>query len=220
MRSVGTHGLIGLAAAAGLIGLSTPAATAHPHIFAEARLEVETTGDGRVSELRNVWRFDELFSSSVLLDFDDNKNLKLDRDELAAVGETVRGALADFDYYVSLSHDGTDVAIRPPEVIHVDYRDGQLLMLFAVEPAEPMALSGRLTFGVYDPTMYTALDFVRDADLVVTGESAARCERDVVRPDPDQVIADNQASLTEAFFSDPGGNDLSKLFATRLELTC
>ena len=38
--------------------------------------------------------------------------------------------------------------------------------------------------------------------------------------DPDEAIAQNQTNLTDAFFNDPSGTDLSKIFATRLELTC
>jgi ABC-type uncharacterized transport system substrate-binding protein len=34
------------------------------------------------------------------------------------------------------------------------------------------------------------------------------------------VISQNSKSLTDAFFNDPTGTDMSKLFATRLELTC
>jgi len=41
-----------------------------------------------------------------------------------------------------------------------------------------------------------------------------------VRPDPDEIIAQNQSSLTDAFFNDPTGTDMTKLFATRLELQC
>jgi ABC-type uncharacterized transport system substrate-binding protein len=40
----------------------------------------------------------------------------------------------------------------------------------------------------------------------------------VIRPDPDQAIAQNQKTLTDAFFNDP--TDLSKIFATKLELIC
>lgn len=194
-------------------------ASAHPHIFAEARLEVATDGNGAVKELRHIWRFDEFFSSTVMLDFDANKDLILQKNELEAIGETVRTSLADFDYYTSISRDGHDIGVEKPEQIFANFEDGQLLMFFAVAPAEPMPLEGKLTFGVYDPTMYAAIDFVNDSDLVVIGD-AGDCSREVVRPDPDQVLAENQGSLTEAFFKDPGGNDLSKLFATRLELTC
>lgn len=195
-------------------------ALAHPHIFAEARLEVETSADGQIEELRNVWRFDEVFSSTVVFEFDANKNLELDPDELVKVGETVRNSLASFDYYTNIVDDGEDIGVVPPEMIAVDYREGQLLMIFAVRPATPMPLEGTLSVGIYDPTMFAAIDFAEDSDLVVTGESADLCTRRIVRPDPDEVIAENQASLTEAFFSDPSGNDISKLFATRIELDC
>jgi ABC-type uncharacterized transport system substrate-binding protein len=46
------------------------------------------------------------------------------------------------------------------------------------------------------------------------------CKSTVVRPDPDQAIAQNQATLTEAFFNDPAGTNMSKIFATRLEIEC
>lgn len=202
-----------------LAACAAGSASAHPHIFAEARLEVATDGNGAVKELRHVWRFDEFFSSTVMLEFDANRDLIMQKGELEAIGETVRTSLADFDYYTSLSRDGRDVGVEKPKQIYANFEDGQLLMFFAVAPAEPMPLEGKLTFGVYDPTMYAAIDFVNDSDLVVIGD-AADCSREVVRPDPEQVLAENQGSLTEAFFNDPGGNDLSKLFATRLELTC
>ena len=195
-------------------------AQAHPHIFAEARLEVVTTDDGTVSELRNVWRFDEVFSSSVLLDFDKNTNLKLDADELAELGEIMRASLADFDYFTTVTIDGKDMAIRRPEVINVSFDDNQILIFFTVMPENPLPLKGKLAFGIYDPSMYTAIDFPTDEDLVAQGKAANACKRQVVRPDPDEIIAQNSATLTEAFFNDPSGTDMSKLFATRLELTC
>ncbi|MGQ3281388.1 MAG: DUF1007 family protein, partial [Shinella sp.] len=59
---------------AGAAFIAPAVAFAHPHIFAEARLEVVAGEDGTVSELRNVWRFDDMFSASVVMDFDKNSN--------------------------------------------------------------------------------------------------------------------------------------------------
>lgn len=210
-----------LAALAIPAAMMAPAtAFAHPHIFAEARLEVETTENGQISELRHVWRFDEVFSSSVMLDFDRNGDFVLDNSELASISEVVTDSLSDFDYYTSLTVDGADGSISLPDPIKVSFQDGQLLMFFAVLPKEPLPLDGTIAVGVFDPTMYAAIEFTTDEDMVVTGASADKCTSRVVRPDPDEVIAQNQGSLTEAFFSDPTGNDLSRLFATRLELDC
>jgi ABC-type uncharacterized transport system substrate-binding protein len=46
------------------------------------------------------------------------------------------------------------------------------------------------------------------------------CTHAIVRPDADEVIAENKSTLTDAFFNDPTGTDMSKLFATRMEVTC
>ena len=205
---------------AGTALLAPMTAFAHPHIFAQARLEVVAGEDGTVGELRNVWRFDEMFSASVVMDFDQNSNAQLDPEELAEVGKTVLESLEEFSYYTTITEDGKTVKVGKPDAINVDFQDGQLLMFFTVKPGEAMPLKGKLTFGVYDPTMYAAMDFASDDDLIAVGDKFAACKRAVVRPDPDEVLAQNQDSLTDAFFDDPSGTDMSKLFATRLELTC
>lgn len=200
--------------------LGAQAAFAHPHIFAEARLEVVASDDGKVQELRNVWRFDEMFSSSVLLDFDANSDLKLDEKELAEVGNVVLESLADYSYYTFITHGGKSIAVSKPEAIHVTFEDNQIMMMFSVKTAEPLQLKGKSSFGVWDPTMYTAIDFANDTDIATVGKGFSACERKVIRPDADEVLAQNQSSLTDAFFNDPAGTDMSKLFATRLEVTC
>ncbi|MDC9835254.1 DUF1007 family protein [Rhizobium binxianense] len=205
---------------AALLSLAPAAAFAHPHIFVEARLEVVADKDGSVEELRNVWRFDEVFSSSVVMDFDKNTDLKLEPNELAEVGKTVKQSLAEYDYYMNLTINGKNITVQKPDIIHVDYKDGQLLMFFAVKPAETMPLKGRLTFGVYDPSLYTSIDFPTDNELSLVGDGFKACKHQVVRPDADQVISQNKQSLTDAFFNDPTGTNMSKLFATRLEVTC
>jgi ABC-type uncharacterized transport system substrate-binding protein len=204
----------------GLLSLAPATAFAHPHIFVEARLEVVAAPDGSIEELRNVWRFDEVFSSSVVMDFDKNTDLKLEPNELAEVGKTVRDSLADYDYYMNLTINGKNITVQKPDIIHVDYKEGQLLMFFAVKPVEKMPLKGKLTFGVYDPTLYTSIDFPTDNELAMIGDGFKACKHAVVRPDADEVISENKQSLTDAFFNDPTGTNMSKLFATRLEVTC
>jgi ABC-type uncharacterized transport system substrate-binding protein len=210
-----------LTAAAMAAPFAVPApALAHPHIFAEARLEIVAGADGTVQELRNVWRFDEVFSSSVILDFDKNGDLKLDPHELAELGETIRTSLADYHYFSTVTLDGAQIGIKKPDVFHTTMQDKQLMLIFAVKPEKPVPLKGKLTFGIYDPTMYTAIDFPTDKDLVLKGAGFEKCQHKVVRPDPDDVISQNSASLTDAFFNDPTGTDMTKLFATRMEVTC
>jgi ABC-type uncharacterized transport system substrate-binding protein len=210
---------LGYCAAGVAMAFATPALS-HPHIFAEARVEIVATDDGMLKELRNVWRFDDIFSSSVLMDFDKNSDLKLDHGELSEIADTIRDSLGDYGYFTFITKDGASSEVAKPEIFNVDFKDNQLLVFFVARPKAPVKIGGSMTFGVYDPTLYTAIDFAKDEDMVVEGKSFEACTHKVVRPDPDQVIAQNQSNLTEAFFNDPAGTDMGKLFATRLEVTC
>ena len=62
---------------------------AHPHVFAEARLDVvgQSRPDGEVAAPSLALR--RLFSSTVLMEFDKNADLKLDDAELQEVSNTV-----------------------------------------------------------------------------------------------------------------------------------
>lgn len=207
------------AVVAALCVSSAAPALAHPHVFAEANLEVAIDADRNVVALRHVWRFDDLFSSTVLLEFDKNADLVLDNAELEEVGSVIHESLAEFNYFQIVTAGGKEVDMVAPDRIMANYEDNQLIILFESRPAEPLHLDGQLDFGVYDPTFYTAIDFYEDKNLVVA-DLPESCIRTVVRPNPDEAIAMNQQSLTEAFFNDPSNNDYSKLFATRLELNC
>ncbi|PZV34378.1 DUF1007 family protein [Mesorhizobium kowhaii] len=210
-----TCGISGVA----LLFASTVAAGAHPHVFAEARLDLTVGADRSVKSLRHLWRFDELFSSSVLMEFDKNSDLTLDAKELDAAALTIHASLAEYNYFQMVTVDGKDVVMTPPARLVIRYKNNQLVIQFETQPKEMLPLAGKVSIGVYDPTFYTAIDFTDDDKLAVAGLPQG-CARAVVRPDPDTAIAQNQKSLTDAFFSDPTGTDLGKIFATRLELTC
>ncbi|WP_309085153.1 DUF1007 family protein [Chelativorans sp.] len=205
-------------AAAALAAMAGPA-LAHPHVFAEARLDVAVGQNRQVQALRHVWRFDDLFSSTVLVEFDGNQDLKLDDAELKEVAGVVHESLAEFNYFQIVTANGREVAMQPPAELRADFTDNQLIILFETRPKDALELQGKVDFGVYDPTFYTAIDFTEDEYLAVENMPQG-CSRAVIRPDPDEAIAQNQDTLTEAFFSDPGGNDLSRIFATKLEITC
>lgn len=211
---------IRLYCALGALVLGTTQAQSHPHVFAEARLDVVLTPDGRTVEaLRHLWRFDDVFSSTVVMEFDKNGNNKLDDDELIAVRDTVYNSLGDYNYFQLVTANGKDVAMQQPAEFAATFDNNQLIIMFEAKPKEPLKLSGTVDFGVYDSTFYTAIDFLEDDQMAVQA-LPGDCNRKVVRPDPDEIISQNQQSLTDAFLNDPAGNDMSKIFATRLELTC
>lgn len=202
-----------------VVAAACGSAAAHPHVFAEARLDVIVDDSARVSALRHLWRFDEAFSSSVVVDFDRDGDLQLGLEELDEIAGIIHESLADFDYFQFVTADGAAIAMEAPPRLVADFQDGQLIVLFESKPRSELKLAGKIAVGVYDPTFFTAIDYVDDAMMAVENLPGA-CSRAVVRPDPDEAIAANQENLTEAFFDPDDPADLGKIFATRLELTC
>ncbi|MEO8321931.1 MAG: DUF1007 family protein [Bradyrhizobium sp.] len=198
----------------------TGQASAHPHVFAEASLSITLSPDrSAVDTLQHLWRFDEIFSSTVMMEFDKNLDLKLDKAEMNLVSETVYASLADYNYFQLVTVDGKDILMDPPPSLTTKFENDQLIISFESKPKKPLMLAGKIDFGVYDPSFYTAIDFLTDDNLVVDRLPAA-CTRTVIRPNADEAISQNQKTLTDAFFNDPAGTDMSKIFATKLELSC
>ncbi|RLQ88435.1 DUF1007 family protein [Notoacmeibacter ruber] len=198
--------------------MAPAAALSHPHVWAEARMEVVIEGD-TVTALRHVWRFDDIFTATVIMEFDSNADDTLDAAELEAVGKVIRESTAEFDYFQSVTVNGKAAPMMPPPVIATDLQDGRLLVFFESRTMPPVPLSGKLAFGVFDPTFYTAIDFQNDSDLVSEG-LPSQCERTVIRPDPDKLIEENADQLDQYFYDTTDTMNPSGIFATRLELNC
>ena len=123
--------LLRLAMALTALLAASGAAGAHPHVFAEARLDVVLSADHQsVKALRHLWRFDELFSSTVLMQFDKNSDLKLDDAELKDVADTIFSSLAEYDYFQLVTVDGKDVHMNAPSQVMTNFDNDQLIVLF------------------------------------------------------------------------------------------
>lgn len=200
--------------------LPLPSAIAHPHVTVEANLEIMRDDAGNVIELRHVWRFDELFSTTVLLDFDANGNNVLEPDELAKVSETVSLSMAEQDYFTEVRVGPETVAFKPPERVMVDYVDGQVLMFFSLGFDEPLAFTSEpFKVSVSDPTYYVAMEIVDESAVQVTGKGSA-CGVEIARPDFDKLMSQNQTTLTEQFFNDPKNDGLGDEWLTWITLKC
>ena len=175
--------------------------------------------DDLVTALRHVWRFDDIFSATVITEFDKNGDNTLDAGELEEVGTVIRQSTAEYDFFQAVTVNGRPAPMAPPPVIATDLQDGRLLVFFESRAMPPLPLTGTLSFGVFDPTFYTAIDFQNDSDMVAEG-LPGKCSRAVVRPDPDKLIEENADKLDQYFYDTTDVTDPSGIFATRLEISC
>lgn len=212
-----------IAAVAASVALLPAAAAAHPHVFAESRMEIVGTPDGRLASVRNIWRMDELFSSAVLFDFDKNADGQLDAEELAAVGAVVKESLAEWRYYTFVEVAGRDIPLNPPDAIRTVFQDGQLLMFFEMLPKEPLDLrAAPATFSVFDDSFFVAFDYEGEAAFDLLDFPAA-CTKGVHVPDPDAAAEEwmNSISMLQPDQSVPDdGVEWGKVFSTTVEVRC
>ena len=82
--------------------------------------------------------------------------------------------------------------MKPPAQLMANYENDQLIVLFESEPKTPLKLDGKIDFGVYDPTFYTAIDFTEDDNMAVdnaagrlhaAGDPARSRRRDRAEPE-------------------------------------
>ncbi|WP_185983650.1 DUF1007 family protein [Aureimonas mangrovi] len=209
-------------AAAALLGTAAGVA-AHPHVFADSRMEIVGTEDGTLRSVRNIWRMDELFSSSVLFDFDKNADGVLDEEELAAVGAVVRESIAEWGFYTFVEIPGREVKMRPPDQIRTLWQDGQLIMFFEMMADETVDLkTTAVTFSVFDDSFFVAFDFIDDTAFELF-DLPSTCTKAIDVPDPDAAAADWMASIS---MLDPNqsvpedGVEWGSVLSTKARVSC
>ncbi|WP_062208254.1 DUF1007 family protein [Aureimonas sp. AU12] len=220
--SVRTGGVAALVVLGALAALARTA-EAHPHVFAESRMEIVGNAEAQLVSVRNIWRFDELFSSSVVVDFDKNGNGTLDPDEIEAVSATVLQSIAEWDFYTFVTVAGRDIKLEPPKQIRGLFDHGQLTLLFEMAPAEPVDLKKQpVTFSAYDESYFVAFDFTDETAYQLL-DLPKTCRKTFTQPDPDADASDwmNSVSMlkpNQALPSD--GVNYSQLLATRVDVQC
>ena len=197
----------------------TVATGAHPHVFVEASMEVVIDNDGKFSELRHVWRFDELFSATIVIDYDQNTDGKLDETEMNAVTKIVKESIAEYDFYTAL-RSGTEVInFYEPDKLSAYIENGQMIMFFAIEPENPHDFKkAPLRISASDTSYYVAFEFDQTNVKLIGGGNS--CKTNVTIPDYDSLYANNDQTLTEAFFNDPSKPQLGDEFYSWAQVSC
>ncbi|WP_075997392.1 DUF1007 family protein [Salaquimonas pukyongi] len=211
--------IAGLAASL-LLSSGMPGA-AHPHVWIEANLEVVRNEKGEATEIRHVWRFDEIFSSSLVLDFDDNGNGELDPEELETIGKETRISLAEYNFYTEIRSGSKVIDFFEPEPYIVDYKNGQLMMIMAMELTEPQPMGAEgFKVAVSDPTYYVAVELPDPTAVIVSGNGKS-CTSQIVVPDWDALYARDADRLADLFTAGPDEKiDASEDYLTWVEFSC
>ncbi|MDD4506369.1 MAG: DUF1007 family protein [Sulfurospirillaceae bacterium] len=130
---------------------------AHPHTFIDVFLNI--IGEKNAQKIEIRWLFDEMTSSSLLMDFDANKNSQFEKEEIADFKKTVFDDLKKFSYYTHLKVAGKAIKIEPKS-LDLSQEGNRFALTFKID-LEPFA-NQKKTIGFWDEVLMCAFELEKE----------------------------------------------------------
>ncbi|MDB5473822.1 MAG: hypothetical protein JWP99_1125 [Devosia sp.] len=143
------------------------AASAHPHIFIDAKVVVVFDDAGAISRLRHEWTFDKAFSVWMVQGLDTDGDGQTAPAELQPLADENMVGLADFGFYTFAGEQDDLVQFTPAGDQQMVFADERTTLSFSLEAVEPQAVGAQFELGVYDPEYYVAITVADVGDVVL-----------------------------------------------------
>jgi ABC-type uncharacterized transport system substrate-binding protein len=135
----------------------------HPHVFVDAELTIVFDGQG-LAGFRQRWVFDEMFSGTMLSNFDKNKDHVLDVDEIGEIKKGGFNNLRNYGYFTHILIDGDIFEVTYVTEFSAEVHDNRLMYTFFV-PCHVVAGDRfkHVIVSVFDETYYTDVALLPDS---------------------------------------------------------
>jgi ABC-type uncharacterized transport system substrate-binding protein len=161
-------------AASGLAVTAT-SASAHPHVWVDAKAEIVFDGEGRIASLRQIWQFDEGFTAFAVEGLDTDGDGRFSPAELEPLAKVNVDSLAEFGFFTFLDVGDQNEAFTSPQEYWLDFHGGRLTLFYTLPLATPVAPIQAATVQVYDPEFFVDFQFVPDNPVTLV-DAPAGCE--------------------------------------------
>ena len=147
-------------------------ATAHPHVFVDARAEIMFDRAGAIIAVRHIWQFDEAFTAFATQGLDTNNDGKLSDVELKPLAKVNVDSLKEYGFFTWLRQGRTSFPFVPPTEYRLELHGGQLTLFYTLPLKTPVTIRGRATLEVYDPEYFVAFTFPKKKAVTLTNAPA------------------------------------------------
>jgi ABC-type uncharacterized transport system substrate-binding protein len=127
---------------------------AHPHVFIDNAITIVFNQEELVGIEVN-WLFDEMFSSMLIHDYDENKNAVFDLDEIKAIENGAFSNLRKFNYFTRIKINGEPFIVELVENFSVSMQDNCVVYNFFI-PCKLKTEIGykEIKISIYDDSYY------------------------------------------------------------------
>lgn len=159
-------------------------ATAHPHMWIDATIDVRLDGAG-LSAIDVEWTFDEFSSADLIFSFDDDLDGALSRAEIATIRSDAFAHLHQVDYFLVAFAGSDRLGMPAADEFTARIEDGRLVYVFRVPVRIGWDRMEDLVVGHFDQSYY--IDFLTESRnseyggpdrRVVVGEETLRLASD------------------------------------------
>jgi ABC-type uncharacterized transport system substrate-binding protein len=158
-------------------------AAAHPHVFIDDVVTFLFT-DGKISGLRLLWTFDEVFSETLLEDFDTNRDGSFSASEIANIKKTSLSNLKKFGYFTHLWVDGRPFTTFDATDLMVTHKGDSVSYDMQITLANPLdPRHTKIETAIYDDTYYVEVGLHASAPVRFKGIPEGSCKYSVREDD-------------------------------------
>ncbi|NBN65345.1 HoxN/HupN/NixA family nickel/cobalt transporter [Pannonibacter tanglangensis] len=125
-------------ALAGLV-VASPA-LAHPHIFVEARSRLVVDETGKVTAVRQVFRFDDAYTAFAIQGFDADNDGRYSREELAELAKVNVESMEEFGFFTFGDNSRVELDFTLPQTYWLEVVDVPLADYWAMKPEDIEAI--------------------------------------------------------------------------------
>lgn len=154
-------------------------ASAHPHVFIDNRVVLQFEA-GVMTGFRTDWRFDEIFTEDMLMQFDTDGDGQINGQESEAIATETLPNLAQFHYFTYVAIDGERLEQLAPSGFVARVADGALhftLSFTLPAPLDPRHQNLRLE--ISDREYYVEVLMAETDPVLLEGKSAEGCKANV-----------------------------------------
>lgn len=192
------------------LSLSGPA-RAHPHVWADIRVQVEFNDKGLVTGLRQTWLFDDFYSAFVI-------GGGVGQAALDAVLAENMSNLREYDYFTRILSGEARIEDAKAEDASSRVVDKRLEMTFRLALPEPLSVADLpMRYAVYDPSYYIEMVHAEAPDAVTLVNAPKNCTSELKQPNPDAEQVILAASLDNTQKAPTG---LGQYFAEEVIVKC
>lgn len=201
------------------LGLNTPLAHAHPHVWVDMKSAPIFNEKGEMSGLTLTWLFGDFYSAFIMSEIPKEADGKPSQTALMELAKGNLANLADYNYYTNIQADNLDIGIKPVTSFTTGTSDHRLWMKFQVDFKTAVnPIEKEVRYAVYDPSYYIEILHDNKAQaLLIDDQNKERCSVSLVPPSPPEEMSMMALSLDK---NQKANDGLGAYFAEWVTLSC